>query len=939
MASLADLVVTISAQTKEFDKAINNVKKQTTAMETGFKSATGAIKNLVSGVVVTALVAKIADVTAELINSASEAEETQAKFETAFRGIENTAEQTALSLADAYGLSSTKSKQLLGNTGDLLKGFGATATEALNFSKEIQKLAVDLASYNNVQGGASRVSNILTKSVLGNKDGLSELGVSLLDVDIKQELVRTGQDKLTGQAGKLAKAQATFNLILQQTADAQGDAIRTQESYANVSRRAEAASQDLRVELGRALLPTATTVKSIFGDLVGELATYIRRINDIRDAEKALEAGQATFEQRVLLLEEQKKGIDETLKTQRAFAEAEKRQYGEVSPLVQQRLRQLEAQSAGIGRQIDQIRVQAKEEENLKQVEADREAEKERQRRAEEEAERQRQINHKAALEAIDAIIQANKTDLEVVEEQIKALANLAIEDKETHEKRLESIAILTEKKKHLVKEEKQAEKEKADAIVQNEKEALEKIEELKQAERDKDKELIRQSVEDRKEANEKVLGQMSAVSSQIDSIFSDTENLSTKTASSILNTIADVTGSVEVKAVAIGLGLIGSIADTIEAEGAESIGEAFGAIIADVVADLATLMKNNLNPKFWFEVLKGFGEGFVETIVDTFSGGDAISNIIEDFMAEAGESSGVAFSTKIEESLNESLSNLAERIAEAQEKISDAIIETTNDANKIRLDNEKELQRQLFDENIKRIENQESFALQTFLDTLSDKEIAALKSEGVLAETSLERINREIQEAREAGDTELQSTLENEKAIVEIRENARAQELAEQERYQAEVRRINREQAVFERDLAVSQAEVNKIVALTNVPPGTEAFSQLSGAYDSLISQLQATPLPQLATGAVVRGSARGTAVTVAENNQPELILGGGAEGEPLIQQFADKVVAGMGGGSMPIVINFNSGISFGNKSEIETNVRRIYPAIIQEQKRRGIV
>lgn len=460
MASLAELVVSIVADTSKFDKGLSDTRKELSKAQAGANSTTTALRNLVSGVAVAALVTKIGQIANATIEAASEAEETQAKFETAFRGIEDQAEGTAEALASAYGLATNQSKQLLGNTGDLLKGFGATATEALDFSLEIQKLAVDLASYNNVQGGATRVSNILTKSVLGNKDGLSELGVSLLDVDIKQELVRTGQEKLTGQAGKLAKAQATFNLILQQTEDAQGDAIRTQESYANVSRRAQAASQDLRVELGRSLLPTATVVKGIFGELVGELASYIRKINDLRDAEKALEAGEATFDQRILLLEEQKKGVDEVLTVQRTFAEAEKRQYGEISPLVQQRLRELEAQSAGIGRQIDGIRVQIKEEEELKKVEAEREAENEKQRQAEGEAERIRQENYKASIKLIGDVIDASKSDIEVIDEQIVALQNLQVKDADTNTKRIDAINLLQEERDRIISDNLKAEEE-----------------------------------------------------------------------------------------------------------------------------------------------------------------------------------------------------------------------------------------------------------------------------------------------------------------------------------------------------------------------------------------------------------------------------------------------------------------------------------------------
>ena len=247
---LGELIWKISGDTADIKKKLGETEKGTKKLGSGFKKF--------AGIAATALAAVgIAKFTKEIILAASAAEETQAKFNTAFKGIEEESTTTATVLAKNYGLSNQASKQLLAGTGDLLKGFGASASEALSFSNKIQELSVDLASYNNVQGGTKRVSRILTKSVLGNKDGLSELGVVLTDTAIKQELVRRGQDDLSGQALLLAKSEATFKLILEQTGDAMGDFNRTQDSFANQSRVASARVEDLKVSLGQNLLPIA----------------------------------------------------------------------------------------------------------------------------------------------------------------------------------------------------------------------------------------------------------------------------------------------------------------------------------------------------------------------------------------------------------------------------------------------------------------------------------------------------------------------------------------------------------------------------------------------------------------------------------------------------------------------------------------------------------
>jgi hypothetical protein len=464
MANLADLVVSIVAQTKQFDKAIQDTKKKTEGVEKGIKKTTQTIKGLVAGVAVAALVAKIGQIADASIQAASDAEEANAKFNTAFEGIETKAAETAEALAKTYGLARQESEKLLGDTGDLLKGFGATATGALDFSNEIQELAVDLASYNNVVGGAERVSRILTKSVLGNKDGLSELGVSLLDVDIKQELVRTGQDKLTGQAGKLAKAQATFTLILQQTGDAQGDYIRTSDGFANKTRAAEAAVKDLQVELGRTLLPTATSVSSIFGELTGKLADYIREINNLREAERALEAGEATRQQELLSLKSKQELIEETIKNQKvslALKDAELLKAGIVisqedkaNSLVGKAIAQNKIKLDSLNRQIKTIEALALEEKKAADDKAKSDAER---KISDQDKEQQQKIEEKQLknnLVLIDNIIKASKAKIEVIDEEIAILNNLEGLTDDQQSKQLQAIKLLQAEKQTILDEE-----------------------------------------------------------------------------------------------------------------------------------------------------------------------------------------------------------------------------------------------------------------------------------------------------------------------------------------------------------------------------------------------------------------------------------------------------------------------------------------------------
>lgn len=203
-----------------------------------------------------------------LAKTASDAEEVSAKFGTAFRDVTKEADTTAEELRKNYGLSRIESERLLSTTGDLLKGFGATGAQALGLSDQVQKLAVDLASYNNLQGGASRASEIVTKAMLGERESLTALGIKISENDVQQRLLIEGKKDLEGRELLLAKAQTTLQLAMEQSGDAMGDFNRTQDSTANRARIAKARLEDLASTLGKELLPIANDILKVLTDVV-----------------------------------------------------------------------------------------------------------------------------------------------------------------------------------------------------------------------------------------------------------------------------------------------------------------------------------------------------------------------------------------------------------------------------------------------------------------------------------------------------------------------------------------------------------------------------------------------------------------------------------------------------------------------------------------------
>ena len=271
MNSLGDMLVRIFGDNTEFDKAIDKSEKKYVKF--------GKTMEKTGKTLTTFVTLPLLALGAAAVKMASDAEETSAKFGTAFRDVRKEADLTAKNLARNYGLSTQESERLLAGTGDLLKGFGATGSQALALSDKVQKLAVDLASYNNLQGGSSRASEILTKAMLGERDALVSLGTKVSEADIQVQRLARGTENLTGQAKLLSDAQITLDLVMQQSSDAMGDFSRTSDSVANRLKIMKAQAVDVATGFGQIMLPQVNKA-------LGGIIDLLKGFNDLNQGTK-----------------------------------------------------------------------------------------------------------------------------------------------------------------------------------------------------------------------------------------------------------------------------------------------------------------------------------------------------------------------------------------------------------------------------------------------------------------------------------------------------------------------------------------------------------------------------------------------------------------------------------------------------------------------------
>jgi len=224
------------------------------------------------GTIMTLVGGAITAVSVKLIKMASDAEETATKFAVVFKDVSDEAMKVAKNLTDNFGLSTKAAKQLLSDTGDLLTGFGFTGQAALDLSTKVNELAVDLASFTNYSGGAEGASRALTKALLGERESVKSLGISILETDVQAKVFLLTQQGMTFETDRQAKAYATLLIAQEQSKNAIGDFARTSEGFANQMRILKAKVSDVAIALGEKLLPIATK-------LVGKVIVIVEKMN------------------------------------------------------------------------------------------------------------------------------------------------------------------------------------------------------------------------------------------------------------------------------------------------------------------------------------------------------------------------------------------------------------------------------------------------------------------------------------------------------------------------------------------------------------------------------------------------------------------------------------------------------------------------------------
>jgi len=216
------------------------------------------------------------------VDAASDLSEQINKATVVFAGSERQILAWSQTTSSAIGVSRREALEAAGTFGNMLVPMGFARDRAAEMSRTFVELAADMASFNNAS--PEETLQALRSGLAGETEPLRRFGVFLNQARIEEEALRSGLVKQGQELTAAGKAQATYSIILKDTADTQGDFARTSDGLANQQRVLRARFEDLRAQLGANLLPTITRVIAKINDWIERLQENEQLQRDLKDA-------------------------------------------------------------------------------------------------------------------------------------------------------------------------------------------------------------------------------------------------------------------------------------------------------------------------------------------------------------------------------------------------------------------------------------------------------------------------------------------------------------------------------------------------------------------------------------------------------------------------------------------------------------------------------
>lgn len=257
------VIIDTRMDTSGFGKGVKSMKNQVNGL-------TSAVNKLGVAIGTAFAVKKIIQFGKEAIELGSDLQEVQNVVDVTFTTMSDKVNEFAQGAAEAAGLSETMAKKYVGTFGAMAKAFGFAEGEAFNMSTSLTQLAGDVASFYNItqDEAYTKLKSVFT----GETETLKDLGVVMTQNALDSYAMAEGYGKTTKQMSEQEKVALRYSFVLDQLSAAQGDFVRTSDSWANQTRILSLNFNSFKANIGQALINIFTPFLKILNQIVSKMA-------------------------------------------------------------------------------------------------------------------------------------------------------------------------------------------------------------------------------------------------------------------------------------------------------------------------------------------------------------------------------------------------------------------------------------------------------------------------------------------------------------------------------------------------------------------------------------------------------------------------------------------------------------------------------------------
>ena len=220
---------------------------------------------------ITAAVRGFRNTLSDSVKVAAEAEQVFNKLATVFDTVADSADRMATELAASIGVAKSTAASALSTVGDLLQAQGMGSGQSLSTASEWVKQFQDIIAFKDINMSLEEFAQNFMSGAAGNLRNFRTFGSIVKESAVQTELMRKGQDKLTGSELELAKMTTRAEMALAQQKNAMGATTREWNTALSVNRRLNEQWKIFKENLGDTINQTLIPMRKWWTEILDQI--------------------------------------------------------------------------------------------------------------------------------------------------------------------------------------------------------------------------------------------------------------------------------------------------------------------------------------------------------------------------------------------------------------------------------------------------------------------------------------------------------------------------------------------------------------------------------------------------------------------------------------------------------------------------------------------